>query len=67
MGAGRLLAAGPFADQTGGLFFHQAASLEDAEGFAARDPFQPCGVFGGVELEAWTPVALDANTLERAL
>ena len=51
--AGRLALAGPFADNTGGLFVYNAASREDAVSYVAHDPFALESVFEDCELLEW--------------
>jgi uncharacterized protein YciI len=51
--SGRLALAGPFADNTGGLFVYNAASREDAVPYVAQDPFALESVFADCELLEW--------------
>ena len=51
--AGTLALAGPFADDTGGLFVYHAGSREEAMAHAARDPFALEGVVAERELLEW--------------
>ncbi|MEJ0001242.1 MAG: YciI family protein [Verrucomicrobiota bacterium] len=52
---GRIAAAGPFADGSGGLFIYEAASPEEAAAMMAQDPYFVQGAYGSFELTAWTP------------
>jgi uncharacterized protein YciI len=52
---GVTLAAGPFADNTGGLLIIHAKSLDDAKAIAAADPGVSSGLFQP-EIHAWNPV-----------
>ena len=54
--AGKLVAGGPFADGSGGLFIYEVASLEEAQAIVAADPYQTEGAFAHTELKAWEVV-----------
>lgn len=49
---GRLIAAGPLADGSGGLILARFDSLEDAEAYAANDPFVADG-YESFEVREW--------------
>jgi uncharacterized protein YciI len=50
---GRLVAAGPFTDGTGGLFIYEAESLAAAEEIVAADPYYVGGAFASCQLSPW--------------
>jgi len=50
--SGQLLLAGPFADDSGALFVHEAADVAAARALVAADPFAD-GVFTAVETRPW--------------
>jgi uncharacterized protein len=50
---GKLMAAGPFADDSGALFVYEAASGEAAAALVAEDPFSINGVFQSTRLKPW--------------
>jgi len=50
---GKLALAGPFADNTGGLFVYNAASRAEAISHLTEDPFALKGVFARNELFEW--------------
>jgi uncharacterized protein YciI len=54
--SGRLVAAGPFTDDSGALIVYEAASREEAEALIANDPFARNGIFVGYQLRPWNPV-----------
>jgi uncharacterized protein len=51
--AGKLVAAGPFADGSGGLFIYEASSQEEVDAYVAADPFTICGAFASYETRCW--------------
>lgn len=51
--AGKLALAGPFADNTGGLFVYNAANRREAISHLKQDPFALKGVFARNELFEW--------------
>jgi uncharacterized protein YciI len=53
---GRLVAAGPFTDGSGGLFIYTADSLAAAEEIVAADPYQVGGAFASYRLSPWEVV-----------
>lgn len=52
--------AGPFLDPTGqmcgSLLILEVASLEDAHGWAAHDPYALAGLFAAIQVIAWKKV-----------
>lgn len=55
----RVLAAGPFRDETtgeptGSLLIIRAESVAEAQSFAALDPYARAGVFANVEVRPWS-------------
>jgi len=54
--AGRVPIAGPFLDKTGSLIVLEAASLDEAWGIVARDPYVTGGVFNHVEVKPFKAV-----------
>lgn len=53
---GRLLACGPFQDDSGALIIYEADSLEAAQHLVRNDPFNAAGVFVSYELKPWKVV-----------
>ncbi|WP_454064518.1 YciI family protein [Candidatus Nitrospira salsa] len=58
---GRLILAGPFADQSGSLMVIDADSLAEAEAFAQEDPYTIHGVFQHVEVHPFTQVLPESS------
>lgn len=54
---GKLLMAGPFADESGGLIIFEAEDEAEVAGFMANDPFTTEGVFATTEIRSWILVA----------
>ena len=50
---GKLVTAGPFADDSGALFIYEADSADAASALVAQDPFSTNGVFQKFELKLW--------------
>jgi uncharacterized protein YciI len=63
--AGKLALAGPFADNTGGLFVYRAVSREDALSCLNQDPFAREGVFADYELREWLIEGVNPDLLSR--
>lgn len=59
---GRLLLAGPFTDDSGALFVHEAADAAEVAALVAADPFAD-GVFAEVQTRPWKPVFIGAAAL----
>jgi hypothetical protein len=53
---GKVILAGPFADQSGSLIVFEADSLEEAKAFAAGDPYVTKGVFESHEVRPFKQV-----------
>ena len=53
---GKLALAGPFSDDSGGLFVYEVDSSEAASAIVAEDPFSINGVYETVEVKPWTLV-----------
>jgi uncharacterized protein YciI len=51
--SGKLALAGPFADNTGGLFVYHAADSDEATSDLMKDPFAREGVFADCEVFEW--------------
>ncbi|HYJ11948.1 MAG TPA: YciI family protein [Thermomicrobiales bacterium] len=54
---GKLLMAGPFADEGGGLIVFEAVDQAEVEDMMANDPFTINGVFATTDIRPWTLVA----------
>jgi hypothetical protein len=54
--AGKLVAAGPFTDDSGALIIYEADTVEQAEEFIKGDPFCTGGVFLKWEIRPWRVV-----------
>jgi uncharacterized protein YciI len=50
---GQLAAAGPFQENTGGLFVYEVRSLAEAESVFAKDPYFTRGVISSYRLQVW--------------
>jgi uncharacterized protein YciI len=55
--AGKLLLAGPFDDESGGMLIFEATDQADVQAIMAGDPFTTGGVFASTEIRAFTQVA----------
>jgi uncharacterized protein len=53
---GKLVAAGPFTDDSGALIIYEAATNEDAEAILRGDPFCTNGIFVTWQLRPWNSV-----------
>lgn len=53
---GKLVASGPFTDDSGALIIYEAATKEDAEQILRGDPFCASGIFVSWQLRPWNPV-----------
>ena len=60
---GKLVAAGPFKDDSGGLFIYEADSVEAASALVAGDPFSTNNVYQKFELKPWTLVFSNTELL----
>lgn len=54
--AGKLVAAGPFADQTGALLVYDVADEAELRAILADDPYTPADVYEIVTLQEWQPL-----------
>lgn len=54
--AGKLLHAGPFADDSGALLVYEAESLDEAKAILAEDPFSKEGIVKGSSINEWNRV-----------
>jgi uncharacterized protein YciI len=59
--AGQLLAAGPYADESGALLLFRVDSRTEAEEIVAADPYYSGPGVSVVSLKEWNPVALAAE------
>ncbi|GBD36937.1 hypothetical protein HRbin36_02066 [bacterium HR36] len=60
---GKLVASGPFTDDSGALIIYEAASVEEAEQLLRGDPFCREGVFVRWQLRPWNPVLVNSALL----
>ena len=63
---GRLLLAGPFADDSGALFVFEADSNEAVSALIGKDPFAVSGVFQKSEVKPWNLVFATTSNMERS-
>jgi hypothetical protein len=54
--AGKLVAAGPFADQTGALLVYDVADEAELRDILAKDPYTPANVYEIATLAEWQPL-----------
>lgn len=54
--AGKLVAAGPFADQTGALLVYDVVDEAELRAILADDPYTPADVYEIVTLQEWQPL-----------
>jgi uncharacterized protein YciI len=60
---GKLVAGGPFTDESGALFIYEAQSLEAAEAIVAADPYLTGGAFASYELRPWEVIKANPQLL----
>jgi len=60
---GKLVTAGPFADDSGALFIYEAGSAEAASALVKEDPFSTNGVFQKFDLKPWKLVFSNTELL----
>lgn len=60
---GRLVASGPFTDDSGALIIYEADSKEEAEKLLQGDPFCQNGIFVKYVLRPWNPVLANRDLL----
>ena len=53
---GRIVASGPFEDDSGALIIYEADSADDVESMIREDPFSKAGVFASYTLKPWRQV-----------
>jgi uncharacterized protein YciI len=53
---GKVVASGPFEDDSGALIIYDAESAEVAEAMIAADPFHAAGVFVSWQVRPWRQV-----------
>ena len=53
MNAGKLVAAGPFADDSGGLFIYDVGSRDEVDALVGEDPYVTLGAFASFETKPW--------------
>jgi uncharacterized protein YciI len=53
---GKLVAAGPFANDVGALIIYEADSEEATSQLIQNDPFHKAGIFAQYTIRAWTKV-----------
>jgi uncharacterized protein len=58
---GKLVAAGPFADGSGGLFIYEVGSLQEVEDLVAADPYVIGGAFASYETRPWEMLGANAS------
>jgi hypothetical protein len=61
--SGRLVASGPFTDDSGALIIYEASSKEEAERLLQGDPFHANGIFLRWQLRPWNPVLANRDLL----
>jgi uncharacterized protein YciI len=54
--AGKLVTAGPFADQTGALLIYDAADEAEVRDILAKDPYTAADVYEITTLTEWQPL-----------
>ena len=54
---GKILMAGPYEDESGGLIIFEAESEQEVRDLVANDPFTTGGVFATTEIRPWKLVA----------
>ncbi|MCS7161631.1 MAG: YciI family protein [Gemmatales bacterium] len=53
---GKLVASGPFTDDSGALIIYEASDRQEAEQLLSNDPFCREGIFVTWQLRPWNPV-----------
>ncbi|HEU4948278.1 MAG TPA: muconolactone Delta-isomerase family protein [Kribbella sp.] len=54
--SGKLVAAGPFIDQTGAILFYQVADEAELREILAKDPYTAADVYEIAVLKEWQPL-----------
>jgi hypothetical protein len=60
---GRLVASGPFTDDSGALIIYEAETRADAEKLLHDDPFNQHGIFLRYQMRPWNPVIANGDLL----
>ncbi|MCS7168186.1 MAG: YciI family protein [Gemmatales bacterium] len=60
---GKLVASGPFIDDSGALIVYEAQDRDEAEQLLRNDPFCQEGIFINWQLRPWNPVLANRNLL----
>lgn len=60
---GKLVASGPFTDDSGALIIHEASDRQEVEQLLRQDPFCRQGVFRSWQLRPWNPVLANRELL----
>ena len=60
---GKLVLAGPFTDNSGGLIVYDVAAESEIEGIIKADPFFKCGVFQTWNIRPWRIVMANRELL----
>ncbi|HET6215237.1 MAG TPA: YciI family protein [Micromonosporaceae bacterium] len=55
-GEGRLVTAGPWADDTGAMLIYEVAGEDELAAILADDPYTPAAVCDVVLIREWTPI-----------
>lgn len=58
---GKLVAAGPFIDDSGALIIYEASNRNDAIQLIQNDPFYHAGIFLNYQLRPWNAVLANKN------
>ena len=53
---GKLVMAGPWADDSGALLVYDVADLEELRGLISADPYTDAGVVTEVRVREWRPI-----------
>jgi uncharacterized protein YciI len=53
---GKLLQAGPYADDSGAIIVYEAADLSEVQELLTNDPFARNGIIQGAEIKEWNIV-----------
>lgn len=53
---GKLIMAGPFADDSGGMVVYEAADEAEVRSWVAADPYYQAGVMGDLDVAEWQVV-----------
>lgn len=61
---GKLIMAGPFADDSGALFIYRARSKDEAMALVLQDPYHAEGVFETYALSEWRLFGLNAGLIQ---